>query len=102
MRQTGGFAVGETSTRSNPRDRKSTRLNSSHRQISYAAFCLKKKNTGGPVAHRPARRDVALPGESTTPSALAVQHPPPPPPARHLRPPSPATSRSGHAGNTTP
>src|SRR2546430_4020516 len=25
------------------RDRKSTRLNSSHRQISYAAFCLKKK-----------------------------------------------------------
>src|SRR2546430_17352275 len=27
-----------------PRDRKSTRLNSSHSQISYAVFCLKKKN----------------------------------------------------------
>src|SRR5437763_3507467 len=27
------------------RDRKSTRLNSSHRCISYAVFCLKKKNT---------------------------------------------------------
>src|SRR2546430_5962993 len=27
------------------RDRKSTRLNSSHSQISYAVFCLKKKNT---------------------------------------------------------
>src|SRR5437867_3304422 len=27
-----------------PRDRKSTRLNSSHRTISYAVFCLKKKN----------------------------------------------------------
>src|SRR2546430_10654576 len=27
----------------NPRDRKSTRLNSSHSQISYAVFCLKKK-----------------------------------------------------------
>src|SRR2546430_11412970 len=25
-----------------PRDRKSTRLNSSHSQISYAVFCLKK------------------------------------------------------------
>src|SRR5256885_11971021 len=28
-----------------PRDRKSTRLNSSHLVISYAVFCLKKKNT---------------------------------------------------------
>src|SRR5690554_7710151 len=27
-------------------DRKSTRLNSSHVRISYAVFCLKKKNTG--------------------------------------------------------
>src|SRR5438876_7732420 len=26
-----------------PRDRKSTRLNSSHPSISYAVFCLKKK-----------------------------------------------------------
>src|SRR6266478_9488568 len=32
-----GAEVGE-------RDRKSTRLNSSHSQISYAVFCLKKKN----------------------------------------------------------
>src|SRR2546427_2842023 len=29
--------------RRRPRDRKSTRLNSSHSQISYAVFCLKKK-----------------------------------------------------------
>src|SRR2546428_14123819 len=28
-----------------PRDRKSIRLNSSHDQISYAVFCLKKKKT---------------------------------------------------------
>src|SRR2546430_12191895 len=28
-------------------DRKSTRLNSSHSQISYAAFCLKKRNISG-------------------------------------------------------
>src|SRR2546427_7178454 len=29
--------------REDPQDRKSTRLNSSHSQISYAVFCLKKK-----------------------------------------------------------
>src|SRR5205085_12183458 len=28
-----------------PQDRKSTRLNSSHSQISYAVFCLKKKSS---------------------------------------------------------
>src|SRR3712207_7162794 len=31
------------SSRSNGPDRKSTRLNSSHANISYAVFCLKKK-----------------------------------------------------------
>src|SRR5215469_18171743 len=30
-------------SRAPPRDRKSTRLNSSHVEISYAVFCLKKK-----------------------------------------------------------
>src|SRR3989449_4715109 len=30
------------------RDRKSTRLNSSHGYISYAVFCLKKKKTYAP------------------------------------------------------
>src|SRR5690348_17558373 len=30
-------------------DRKSTRLNSSHPSISYAVFCLKKKNIRGHV-----------------------------------------------------
>src|SRR3712207_8711984 len=34
--RTGGQGAG--------RDRKSTRLNSSHANISYAVFCLKKKN----------------------------------------------------------
>src|SRR5438874_7175091 len=32
-------------SRSTVTDRKSTRLNSSHVEISYAVFCLKKKNT---------------------------------------------------------
>src|SRR2546430_7813547 len=34
-----------------PRDRKSTRLNSSHSQISYAVFCLKKKKIEQQDAH---------------------------------------------------
>src|SRR2546430_13295952 len=39
-------------------DRKSTRLNSSHSQISYAVFCLKKKNhhPKGPPARAGLRR----------------------------------------------
>src|SRR2546430_11240707 len=35
--------AGEKKTRIWKGDRKSTRLNSSHSQISYAVFCLKKK-----------------------------------------------------------
>src|SRR2546430_10432027 len=34
-------------------DRKSTRLNSSHSQISYAVFCLKKKKHPLSVVRRP-------------------------------------------------
>src|SRR6478736_8670494 len=35
------------------RDRKSTRLNSSHSQISYAVFCLKKKkNNNDPINYK--------------------------------------------------
>src|SRR3712207_7787465 len=33
-------------------DRKSTRLNSSHANISYAVFCLKKKRIAGSPASR--------------------------------------------------
>src|SRR2546430_11448439 len=40
----GGVAVPHaTPPRARTRDRKSTRLNSSHSQKSYAVFCLKKK-----------------------------------------------------------
>src|SRR3712207_7384139 len=46
----GGFALGLllellVALATRRRDRKSTRLNSSHANISYAVFCLKKKNT---------------------------------------------------------
>src|SRR3712207_8126925 len=36
-------------------DRKSTRLNSSHANISYAVFCLKKNHAGGPTP-----RDISI------------------------------------------
>src|SRR2546430_4463634 len=36
-------------------DRKSTRLNSSHSQISYAVFCLKKKKNTEAVPRHPTR-----------------------------------------------
>src|SRR2546430_12183302 len=39
-----GLQLPEPLARRRARDRKSTRLNSSHSQISYAVFCLKKKN----------------------------------------------------------
>src|SRR5688572_32125653 len=76
----GGHAVG--AVRSDDRqightdlpDRKSTRLNSSHSQISYAVFCLKKKkhNEKNPPRHsiteKPSNTHPCL--RCTTPSAI--------------------------------
>src|SRR5438094_3214609 len=55
-----------------PADRKSTRLNSSHRTISYAVFCLKKKKDdtvlrGGAVPGRLLAPADPLAGRSTLP-----------------------------------
>src|SRR5437870_11380146 len=60
-----GRAAERPSGRSNPsgrsdhRDRKSTRLNSSHVAISYAVFCLKIKSISGRYSalHRRSRLD---------------------------------------------
>src|SRR5437773_8212684 len=54
------FTVVATSSR--PRDRKSTRLNSSHITISYAVFCLKKKKYLRKVSgfRRPAAHNEAV------------------------------------------
>src|SRR3712207_7617303 len=50
----GGLPAG-LGERQAERDRKSTRLNSSHANISYAVFCLKKKRSPpSPPARRPA------------------------------------------------
>src|SRR2546429_6572192 len=49
------------SSRRPSRDRKSTRLNSSHGYISYAVFCLKKKT---PNLHHLVRRRAASPSHT--------------------------------------
>src|SRR5690554_7659646 len=43
------------------RDRKSTRLNSSHVRISYAVFCLKKKNHDTPSSVKYPCRETRIP-----------------------------------------
>src|SRR2546430_8984726 len=50
-------------------DRKSTRLNSSHSQISYAVYCLKKKK---PKKAEPASYTRYLPFDPL--SSAAIQH----------------------------
>src|SRR5205085_4787722 len=45
-------------------DRKSTRLNSSHSQTSYAVFCLKKKNGGAWTAQSPTRSRPSAPSDA--------------------------------------
>src|SRR2546430_6142906 len=54
------------------RDRKSTRLNSSHSQISYAVFCLKKKNRLSLPVHVSQRFQSA--GELACMSKLYAKH----------------------------
>src|SRR2546430_8368030 len=56
-------------------DRKSTRLNSSHSQISYAVFCLKKKTHNLFRFARPLRR-LAMPiGFNPCPCLRLATHP---------------------------
>src|SRR2546422_1503060 len=51
------------------RDRKSTRLNSSHGYISYAVFCLKKKKDKNPDRSEPFASSFPPLGDPTTPYA---------------------------------
>src|SRR2546430_11954222 len=57
------------------RDRKSTRLNSSHSQISYAVFCLKKKNSIYALVEDDVCRVLHLPAEYIPPMFPACHSP---------------------------
>src|SRR5947209_13474854 len=52
LRRSSGLLCGLRLLDGGDRDRKSTRLNSSHANISYAVFCLKKKKTQNNQQHR--------------------------------------------------
>src|SRR2546430_657967 len=56
--------------RTAPADRKSTRLNSSHSQISYAVFCLKKKKSSRPPS--PPRHVTGVWRETRIPVSAAA------------------------------
>src|SRR3954462_5719646 len=69
-------------------DRKSTRLNSSHTIISYAVFCLKKKDHTRIQPRECNGRDYnrTMPsGDTTRIQPLSPAHPPPPPRHRPYR-----------------
>src|SRR5256885_11867529 len=88
------FRFAPRCARSRP-DRKSTRLNSSHLVISYAVFCLKKKNRQNAMIYMPQRH----PAPPLSPASRRIHdrhphhpplHSPPPPPP----PPPPPSTRS--------
>src|SRR2546427_329548 len=72
------------------RDRKSTRLNSSHSQISYAVFCLKKKKT---IKQKLETRHES--GQLTTTRQRDIRDARAPPRDTQRQPPAPST-RSAH------
>src|SRR5256886_13347800 len=80
-------------------DRKSTRLNSSHSQISYAVFCLKKKKN----SHSDSALGLRVPIPDPGPPLLrppASPAPPGPATAAQLR--SPGTTATARTTTTTP
>src|SRR5258705_5735144 len=57
------------------RDRKSTRLNSSHLGISYAVFCLKKKKNNSALQYPHDRTSPLLCQRRARPATIACQPP---------------------------
>src|SRR5688572_30898055 len=68
----GGAALGALSLR----DRKSTRLNSSHSQISYAVFCLKKKKTNNTTSAAYCTPSTQSPTTSRSYALTTIIYPP--------------------------
>src|ERR1039458_2091850 len=68
-----GRARASCSSRACCSDRKSTRLNSSHLGISYAVFCLKKKNKPQPRARTSSNRTNHRLPHANTPRQASVR-----------------------------
>src|SRR5688572_31365071 len=60
-----------------PLDRKSTRLNSSHSQISYAVFCLKKKKHHTDISNADPKKHAATPDTDLLPHVVSSCSPRP-------------------------
>src|SRR5204863_2833470 len=67
-------ARAEVHSQHGQRDRKSTRLNSSHVEISYAVFCLKKKKKtkSTPCRCGRGRKNLAAVARTTPPAAASL------------------------------
>src|SRR5258707_6823695 len=61
-----GFPLTMSAHADEPEDRKSTRLNSSHANISYAVFCLKKKNIQTRMGSERGELDMSYAGCTVT------------------------------------
>src|SRR3989442_6726307 len=73
-RQAGRHPMGAALCGAAERDRKSTRLNSSHVRISYAVFCLKKKkNTRTELASLTVNELITPAAKSTAQSGSATR-----------------------------
>src|SRR2546430_4770659 len=55
-------------------DRKSTRLNSSHSQISYAVFCLKKKKKKKNINHIIFSKTESVSSRTTRSELCSIKH----------------------------
>src|SRR5256885_12196945 len=81
------------------KDRKSTRLNSSHLVISYAVFCLKKKTKCPPVL---AQAPSCVPPHALAHAPSPVPAPSPHPSHSYLRTTTPSTSPPAVADTVSP
>src|SRR5688572_31313720 len=73
VRRAGGRRPGQRRGADGP-DRKSTRLNSSHSQISYAVFCLKKKKKNDKKKQLKKKKKKSNIPDSTSQSSTIIIH----------------------------
>src|SRR5207249_7795621 len=96
LRVIGGVVRPRTYTGAAMKDRKSTRLNSSHVSISYAVFCLKKKKNKLETPRPPTTTNATFKTAATTPAPSARLPPAPPIAAAYAPQPPPTHHQPTH------